>query len=360
MFFGLITETKIRIIVRKEMSNYRKKLGNERVVNEYRSSNENYISRDEFEHLENCIFKIVESKVDTKIKENNIDIKKLVDDIIDKKLKKIDTNNVNLRLRQLENQFQNEINKNNKLIQEIITQRNQINELNKKVIELENLIKNNIVQNSYKSKKQTRDENIVVNKEESFQNQNIEIQEEKVKPEIKSLFTLDDNLNKKVISKFIIEVDKLKDTIIANAQNGEENKSYIKLVDMCREKFISLQKKMTEKSFLPDKIASQVGKILKSTIIKGISHKSISTFIEKYLSNCNIRKVRFDKGYKLKDEDYEYIEECVIYQDVNDKNLDNCILKKERDAYVIVYEDEDGLFETIIPGIYILGRYVKE
>lgn len=354
MFFW-ITESKIRIIVRKEISNYKKTIGSERVVNEYKSGNENYISRDEVEHLVNHILKIVDSKVGTKIKENNIDIEKLVEDIIDKKLRKISTNNIDLRFKQLENQLQNEINKNNKLIQEIIIQRRQINDLNNRVTDLENLIKN-IPKNPYESKKQTEYENTVVNKEESPQN--IEVQEKKVKPEIKPLFTLEDSLNKKVISKFIIEADTLKNTIIENIGNNEESSSYIKLVDMCKEKLISLQKKMTEKLFLPDKIASQLGRILKNTVIKGISHKKISTFIEKYLSNCNVRKISFNIGYKLKDEDYEYIEECVIYQDVNDKNLDNCILKKERDAYVIVYEDEGGLFEIIIPGIYILGRYV--
>lgn len=132
---------------------------------------------------------------------------------------------------------------------------------------------------------------------------------------------------------------------------------YIKLVDNLIDKLGKIIEKNKDKQYSADKLANEVSKVLKQTIIKGMSQEKVKDVVKQYMDDCGIRKLDWAIGKKISDNDYEYLEEPIIYVDVNNESESETIVAIIQDTYIIDYYEDDDKYEAIIPGMYRIGRY---
>ena len=109
----------------------------------------------------------------------------------------------------------------------------------------------------------------------------------------------------------------------------------------------------------PEKIAYECVKIYKQTIVQAMSQKKLKDILEEYMKNCKFQKLDWNVGKQLENDDYEYLEEPILYEDVGEKELDCTIRSIKQDTYIIKYVEDGEELEAIIPGIYCLGKYRK-
>ena len=134
---------------------------------------------------------------------------------------------------------------------------------------------------------------------------------------------------------------------------------YLKLVDNLIDKLDKLIVKNSEKQYTADKIANDIVKILRQTIIKGLTQEKVKEEFIQYLDECGIRRIGWNVGRKLSNDDYEYLEEPIMYEDVIDDNKAGTILEIVQDTYIIDYLEDDEKYEAIIPGLYRIGKSIK-
>lgn len=135
---------------------------------------------------------------------------------------------------------------------------------------------------------------------------------------------------------------------------------YQKLVDNLINKLDNFIAKNSEKQYTADKIANGIVKILKQTIIKGLTQEKVKTIFIQYMDGCGIRRLDWNIGRKISNADYEYLEEPIMYEDVNDDKKAGTILEIIQDTYVVDYLEDDERYEAIIPGLYRIGRNIKK
>lgn len=171
------------------------------------------------------------------------------------------------------------------------------------------------------------------------------------------VFTDDFSENKRALAKCMIQCTKLGQTLEQACGNDESLDIYRRLLDKCQKKLESLSKKMDEKRYGPEKLAGEVVKVFSQSVVKGLSQESVAGLMGDFLVACGLRKLRFKPGQKLTDRDYEYVDDLVFYEDVDNEAMNNCIIAVRQDGYVLDYTDENGPGEAVIPGSYKIGKY---
>ncbi len=176
-------------------------------------------------------------------------------------------------------------------------------------------------------------------------------------PVLSPVFTEDFSENKQALAKCMIQCTKLGQTLEQACGTDESLNIYRRLLDKCQKKLESLSKKMDEKRYDPEKLASEVVKVFGQSVVKGLSQESVSGLMGDFLAACGLRKIRFKPGQKLTDRDYEYVDDLIFYEEVDKEAMNNCIIAIRQDAYVLDYTDENGPGEAVIPGSYKIGKY---
>lgn len=180
---------------------------------------------------------------------------------------------------------------------------------------------------------------------------------EKQQKKISLFFDEDNNSN---ICKILMLIDRanvLKQELLDRGMS--EDDVYMKLVDNLLDKLIKLSTKNSEKSYGSDKLANEIVKILKQTIVKGMNQERIKDVFTKYMETCGIRKLDWSIGKKMTNDDYEYLEEPIMYEEVQEYNKVGTIVGILQDTYVIDYIEDTEKYEAIIPGIYRIGKAIK-
>lgn len=165
--------------------------------------------------------------------------------------------------------------------------------------------------------------------------------------------------NLKIVENFQMQTKLLKTQMEEKFSDESEIDICIRLVDKCIDKLDKLQSKNEKSKLEPDCLANECAKILRQTIIKILSKKKLAKTLDNYFENCHVRKVRWFVGKKLEDEDYDYLDEPVLYEEVEDETKKNTICKIIQDGYIIDYIEDDIPYEVVIPGIYCVGSYKK-
>lgn len=165
--------------------------------------------------------------------------------------------------------------------------------------------------------------------------------------------------NEKTVKAFLDNALELKEKYLSILSSGESDSIYIKTVDNCIKKLEKLYEKASDSQLEPSKLASEISKILSSTIIKNFVNPKLYTVIDEYLLSCKLVRKALQVGNKLCDDDYDYIGEMPLDVPVNNPEQHNVIMTKEHDAYIITFKDEEGLSRRIIEGKYSIGKYSK-
>ncbi len=171
------------------------------------------------------------------------------------------------------------------------------------------------------------------------------------------VFTCDREENKRKLAESIFQCGELKKILEQNYGMDRSFDIYHKLLEKCQKKLSDLLRKVDEKDYDSEKLAGEMVKLLKQTMIKALSQEAVRDLVDGFLIKCGLRKIEFKNGDKLNDKDYDYIDDLVLYEEVDDITRDNRILEIKQDAYVLDYMDEYGEAEAVIPGIYKIGRY---
>lgn len=177
-------------------------------------------------------------------------------------------------------------------------------------------------------------------------------------PPRKALFFDDDkNENKGKLLTLLDQAKLLKDKLCKAEVDSDV---YLKLAENLIDKLDKLIAKNKEKKYTADKLANEIVKILKQTIIKGMTQEKVKEVFKEYMDGCAIRRLEWSIGRKVSHDDYEYLEEPIIYENVNDDNKAGTILEIIQDTYVIDYVEDDERYEAIIPGLYRIGKTIKK
>ena len=178
--------------------------------------------------------------------------------------------------------------------------------------------------------------------------------------EKKEPFVFGDNVENNV--RFLENVKRqtlaLRDKFLKLSEEGYDIQIHLKLIDKYLEKTQKLIEKAAE--YDVEKMANDFVKAFKTTMAKMMSQETISKYVNEYMEGCNIKKLVWSIGKKLQDEDFEYLEEPILYEDVMDRQMHLTIRGIKQETYIVEYMENDELFELVIPGIYIIGRYKGE
>lgn len=177
--------------------------------------------------------------------------------------------------------------------------------------------------------------------------------------EVSPLFSSEIGNYKQMIPKIIAETEEVRKTILSIMGEADLETPYLKLVDKCQKKLSLLYSKMEEKEYTADKAASELGKIWKQTIAKALAKQDIRESLEQYFNKCGARKLDWKVGRLLSNEDYEYLEEPILYDKVDEPSKNGRITEIQQDTYVIDYEEDGEKDMVVIPGIYHIGKYSR-
>lgn len=171
------------------------------------------------------------------------------------------------------------------------------------------------------------------------------------------VFNDDVNANKCKLMMLIEHAELLKKSLVNDGMALED--VYVKLVQNMLDKLNKLSSKNAEKQYAADKLANETVKILRQTIVKGMTQEKLKDHFLQYMNECGIRKLAWSVGRKITNDDYEYLEEPIVYEEVSDERLIGTITEIIQDTYVIDYYDDDDKYEAIIPGQYRIGKGAK-
>lgn len=172
-----------------------------------------------------------------------------------------------------------------------------------------------------------------------------------------SVFSDDPAENTNILNNYISQSYKLREQMQVLFEGREEGDIYLKLFDKCIRKLETLVEKNKERFYEADKLANESAKIFKQTISKAMSQEQLRERLDQYMKACGIRKLDWRVGKVLENDDYGYLEEPILYDEVPDPKLNNTITEIRQDTYLIDYKEDDRQYEAVIPGIYSIGRY---
>ena len=173
------------------------------------------------------------------------------------------------------------------------------------------------------------------------------------------LFGSDKESNNKYLENIINQTKVLRKKVTAVFDDSQDLNIYLKLIDKCILKVEQLLSKNEDGDLEPENLANDCAKIYKQTIVKAMSQEKLKELLKEYMRDCYFRKLEWYIGKKLSGDDFDYLEEPILYEEVEDKALDSTIRDIKQDTYIIGYMDEGEKYEVIIPGIYCLGKSRK-
>lgn len=184
------------------------------------------------------------------------------------------------------------------------------------------------------------------------------VRNENIENESYVVFGDDKQINGKYLKNILIQTKQLRHKVECMTEIQDLN-VYLKLIDKCILKMEQLLSKNEKGQLNSEQLANNCATILRQSIIKAMSQKKLKNLLDGYMKSCNLKKLDWHVGRKLSDEDFEYLEEPIIYKKIDDKRMDNAICEVIYDTYIISYKDDDEEYDVIIPGSYCLGKLEK-
>ena len=184
-----------------------------------------------------------------------------------------------------------------------------------------------------------------------------ELKTEKKEQKVSLYFDEDTDSNTSKILMLIHQAKSLKQTLLDKGMLLDD--VYVKLVDNLLDKLNKMSAKNLEKNYAADKLANEMVKIFRQTIAKGMIQEKVKDIFSQYMENCGIRKLDWSIGKKMTNDDYEYLEEPIMYEEVLDAKKVGTIVDIIQDTYVIDYYEDNEKYEAIIPGVYRIGKNIK-
>lgn len=168
------------------------------------------------------------------------------------------------------------------------------------------------------------------------------------------VFTADLNNNESTLDSIIDCADKLYDNY-KTILSGSSDDVYFSTIRKFIKKISALKQK---RNFDPVKLSDEFKKTIVGTILKNMSNPKLTDIINDFLVECGMEKRVLDIGYRIKDEDYDFLEEEPLSVPVSDPDKYNTVVSKVYDAYIFWYYDPDDecIYSRIIPGYYEIGR----
>lgn len=162
------------------------------------------------------------------------------------------------------------------------------------------------------------------------------------------IFTEDAIHNKNVVDEFKQDTGEIYNLIEENiVSKSKEN------ILKCVLKFQKDLNKVLKKISNPDEISKTLCNTLKSSLLKIWEYSGVSEILIKYLIKWGFKKVEFNSGHKLTDEDLEYLDENYFQiraKETKDISQKNKVIEMIRPAFVINYILDDEHEYMIIPG----------
>lgn len=180
------------------------------------------------------------------------------------------------------------------------------------------------------------------NKEENFSIKRDEMENPVI------IFTDDAIHNKEVVDKIKQDTSEIYNLIEENiVSQSKEN------ILKCVLKFKKDLDKVLKKISNPDEISKTLCNTLKNSLLKIWEYSGVSDILLKYLIKWGFKKVEFNSGHKLTDEDLEYLDInyfTIRAKETEDVSQKNKVIEMIRPAFVINYilDEEDEYM--IIPG----------
>jgi len=176
-------------------------------------------------------------------------------------------------------------------------------------------------------------------------------------PPKKPVFTNDEEENSKTLKAMLVALSELRSFVVEKLYHHGSLEACLKLIDACGQKINALSVKHEKRNLSAESLAGEVLKIMKTTLAKLLGIEAFSKCTADCLLNCGFVKLDWKIGKVLKDDDYDYLEEPIFYEEVQDKNLEGSIVKIVQDGYLLYYLNEDEeIEESHISGTYCIGR----
>lgn len=169
-------------------------------------------------------------------------------------------------------------------------------------------------------------------------------------PEATLMISEDVNNNEVVINNFIEKAIELKATIMSKSNN----EIHEKLLNKCINKFEALRNKT---SMYPDKLANRVAKVLDTTVCKLLSISECKEDVLNFVKACGVKVLDWEIGRKLSDADFEYIDENILTEGVNDPELDDTLVKVNQEGLIVEYIEDGEVYEVIIGAVCTIGIF---
>lgn len=169
-------------------------------------------------------------------------------------------------------------------------------------------------------------------------------------PEATLMISEDVNNNEVVINNFIEKAIELKATIMSKSNN----EIHEKLLNKCINKFEALRNKT---SMYPDKLANKVAKVLDTTVCKLLSISECKEDVLNFVKACGVKVLDWEIGRKLSDADFEYIDENILTEGVNDPELDDTLVKVNQEGLIVEYIEDGEVYEVIIGAVCTIGIF---
>lgn len=196
---------------------------------------------------------------------------------------------------------------------------------------------------------------------EKYQYENESCIHNKIEDDYEELFFSDDEeKNKQQFEKLIQTYVQTKMTLLEVCRGMDDKDTYEKLLNKYEEKICKLK----DKQFWdrPEKLAGELIKIIRQTIMKSWVRKDTQSILRDYFMKNGFKVVDFKKGNKLSDDDIAYIDSMYLSGDKEvtyDKSRDYEVIEMIQPIIKTAYDDDGDREYKSLPGrckCYIYAR----
>lgn len=187
---------------------------------------------------------------------------------------------------------------------------------------------------------------------EKYQYENESYIHNKIEYDYEELFFSDDEeKNKQQFERLIQTYVQTKMTLLEVCRGLEDEDTYKKLLNKYEEKICKLKaKRLWDK---PEKLAGELIKIIRQTIMKSWVRKDTQSILRDYFMKNGFKVVDFKKGNKLSDDDIAYIDSMYLSGDkelTHDKSRDYEVIEMIQPIIKAAYDDDGDREYKSLPG----------
>lgn len=115
----------------------------------------------------------------------------------------------------------------------------------------------------------------------------------------------------------------------------------------------SIWSDIDDKHISAEKVATRILKAIKKNPAKLLEQTHVKDILTKMFANMDIELVSFEAGYKLTDDDYEFIDDGSVYTEETSKGV---VARTVSRGVRFKYEEDDELYNAVIPAFILIGK----